>query len=381
MATQKPLRILCAREIQKSIKDSVKRLIDDKIKMMKLEGFFTSTDTEVRGENGSLFLFAGLRSNPESIKSMEGINICWVEEANKVSGTSLELLVPTIRQEESEIWFSWNPDTELDPVDMMFRGEHVPPDSIVRMVNYKENPFFPEVLKKEMEFDRQTDPEKYQHIWMGGYKAVFEGAYYAKQLAALANKGNIRKVPHDPHAEVYAAFDLGISDATAIWLAQFVGHEVRFIEYFESTGQPIDWYAKELRSRGYNYAPLILPHDARARQLGTGKTVEEILRSLGFETVICPKISVKDGIEAVRKTLNDCYFDEKGCQDGLRALREYRVNYDEKRRLDRGPLHDWTSHAADAMRYMSVGRKPREGRGSALDAAQAYMLAMKGKTR
>jgi phage terminase large subunit len=166
---QKPLRVLCAREIQKSIKDSVKRLLDDKIAAAGLTEFYTSTDTEIRGKNGTLFLFAGLRTHVDSIKSLEGIDIAWVEEAATVSQSSIDTLVPTIRKPGSEIWFSWNPRYEKDPVDAMFRAGEPPPSSVVRKVNYDANKWFPEVLKDELEWDRNRDPEKYAHVWLGEY--------------------------------------------------------------------------------------------------------------------------------------------------------------------------------------------------------------------
>lgn len=169
-ARRRTTRVLCAREIQKSIRDSVKRLLDDKIEAAGFRRFFQSTDTEIRGANGSLFLFAGLRTNADAVKSMEGIDFCWVEEANKVSQRSLDLLIPTIRKPGSEIWFSWNPELETDPVDAMFRGDAGPPPrSIVRKVNFDANPWFPEVLREDMEWDRRRDPEKYAHIWLGEY--------------------------------------------------------------------------------------------------------------------------------------------------------------------------------------------------------------------
>lgn len=169
-AAQKPLRIGCFREIQKSIRDSVKRLLDDKIKASGLESAFVSTDTEIRGKNGSLFIFGGLRTNPDAVKSTEGIDIAAVFEANRVSQRSLDLLIPTVRKEGSELWFEWNPENDTDPVDAMFRGpDGAPPGSIVRQVNWTENPFFPDVLKQELEWDRKRDPDKYAHIWMGGY--------------------------------------------------------------------------------------------------------------------------------------------------------------------------------------------------------------------
>lgn len=169
-AAEQPLRIGCFREIQKSIRDSVKRLLDDKIKESGLESAFVSTDTEIRGHNGSLFIFGGLRTNPDAVKSTEGIDIAAVFEANRVSQRSLDLLIPTVRKPGSELWFEWNPENETDPVDAMFCGEDgAPPGSIVRTVNWVDNPFFPEVLKQELEWDRKRDPDKYAHIWMGGY--------------------------------------------------------------------------------------------------------------------------------------------------------------------------------------------------------------------
>jgi phage terminase large subunit len=175
---QQPLRILCAREIQKSIKDSVKRLIDDKITEYGLSGQFESTDTEIRGANGSLFLFAGLRSNPDSIKSMEGLDRVWVEEANRVSQRSLDLLIPTLRKEGSELWFGWNPEFATDPVDAMFRMDTPPPDSIVLPVNYWDNPWFPDVLKAELEYDQARDPDKYAHVWLGRYSVRSEARVF-----------------------------------------------------------------------------------------------------------------------------------------------------------------------------------------------------------
>jgi phage terminase large subunit len=162
-------RILCCREIQKSIKDSVKRLLDDEIDRCGLRSFFDITDTEIRGRNGSLFLFSGLKGNAATIKSMEGITICWVEEAQTISQTSLDTLIPTIRAPGSELIFTYNPRMVTDPVDVMFRGETIPPGTIAIEVNHDLNPWFPDVLRAEMEYDRSRDPDKYAHIWEGRY--------------------------------------------------------------------------------------------------------------------------------------------------------------------------------------------------------------------
>ncbi len=170
LASQKPLRVLAAREIQRSIKDSSKRLLDDRIAALGLGARYRSTETSIRGRNGSQFIFAGLRSNPDSIKSVEGIDIAWVEEAASVSQTSLDILIPTIRKPLSELWFSWNPRHASDPVDAMFRSGPSRPDAIVRRVDFSDNPWFPAVLDAERLWDRRRDPDKYAHIWEGAYQ-------------------------------------------------------------------------------------------------------------------------------------------------------------------------------------------------------------------
>lgn len=177
-AAEHPHRILCAREIQKSIKDSVKRLLDDEIERCGLSHFFESTENEIRGKNGSLFIFAGLRGNSSSIKSMEGITRCWVEEAQTISQGSLNDLIPTIRLPASEIWFTYNPKNKTDPVDVMFNDEELPPGTMLFEVNWQDNPWFPDVLRVEMEYDRKRDPDKYRHVWEGQYLSSSEARIF-----------------------------------------------------------------------------------------------------------------------------------------------------------------------------------------------------------
>lgn len=212
-----------------------------------------------------------------------------------------------------------------------------------------------EALKGELSDD------EYMREFETSFDAAVEGSYYAKLLneAEVGPPRRISAVPHDPGTEVHAAFDLGIGDSTAIWLAQFVGREIRLIDYIENNGVALDWYARSLRERPYTYAPLILPHDARVRELGTGKSREEMLRGLGFQTRICPNIPVADGIEAVRRFLPRTWIDTVKCAAGIRALRDYREKVDPKRRVSLGPLHDWTSHPADALRYLMVAYDDR----------------------
>lgn len=361
-AVERPIRVLCCREIQRSIKDSVRQLLVDKINAMGLASFFKITENELVGVNGSRFFFAGLRSNPESIKSFEGINIAWIEEASTVSKTSMELLIPTIRQDGSEIWATWNPGSEYDYIDQFFRGKNPPPPNvaIIKAVTYADNPWFPAVLREEMERDRQTDPEKYAHVWQGSYRAAASGSYYGKAIARAQHEGRIGVVPHDPNATVHVSLDLGVGAHMALIFSQWIGGgDVRFIDTLEGDEEAanagLPWYAARLRERPYNYAPLLLPHDARVRDLGTGKSREEILIKLGFKTQIVPDIGVEAGIEACKRILGMARFDAVKCAPLLKPLREYREDYDHDRRLSKGPFKDWTNHFADSFRYTAVG--------------------------
>jgi hypothetical protein len=214
-----------------------------------------------------------------------------------------------------------------------------------------------EALKAELSAD------EYAREMETSFDAAIAGAYYAAALTAAEGEGRIGRVAHDPAAEVHAAFDLGIADATAIWLAQFTGREIRLIDYIENSGVSLDWYARALRQRPYLYAPLILPHDAMARELGSGQSRVEMLQRMGFSVRIAPRIGVADGIEAVRRLLPRTWIDAARCEAGLRAVRDYREKVDPKRRIALGPLHDWTSHPADALRYlMTAYDEPEAGR-------------------
>lgn len=222
-ARQRPIRVLCAREIQKSIKDSVKRLLDDKIREMGFGQHFRSTDTEIKGTNGSHFVFAGLRSNVESIKSLEGIDIAWVEEATTVSQSSLTNLGPTIRKEGSEIWFTWNPRHESDPVDAMFRlPSGAPPRSLVRRVNWDLNPFFPDVLREDMQWDASRDPDKYRHIWLGEYLRNSE--------ARVFHNWKVEAFDTPADARFYLGADWGFSIDPTVLVRSYIIGRTLFID-------------------------------------------------------------------------------------------------------------------------------------------------------
>lgn len=204
---------------------------------------------------------------------------------------------------------------------------------------------------------RQMTDEQYQQEFECSFEAAILGAYYAKELAVADAEGRICPVPVEKSHQVHVAWDLGIGDSTALVFAQLVGREWRIVDYYEASGVGLDHYAGVLSSKGYNYGSHILPHDAAAKELGTGKSRVEVLESLGVRNIRVLKADrIEDGINAVRMTLGKCWFDAKRCKQLLEALRHYRTEYDERKRIFKAnPLHDWSSHAADAFRYLCAG--------------------------
>lgn len=363
-AVTEPVRILCCREIQKSIDASVIQLLSDTIDRMGLSSFFEVQAQKIHGQNGSLFLFEGLRSNVNKIKSMEGIDIVWAEEAEAISVTSWNTLVPTIRKPGSEIWITFNPFDEMDETWQRFIVTP-PPDTYKVKVNYLQNPHLPKESLDEAEHMKNVNYNLYKHIWLGECLSNKEGAYYASQLNELEQLGRMTSIPMETTLPVNTAWDLGISDSTAIWLYQVFGGEIRIIDYYENHGEGLnhyiqwlqDWRTRNQMTFGTHYAP----HDIKVRELTTGKSRIEVARKMGISFSVVPQIPVQDGIQATRNLLSRCWFDKDRCLQGVRMLRNYRREWDEvKNVFKKQPLHDFTSHGADAFRYLAVSYKDRQ---------------------
>jgi phage terminase large subunit len=355
MASLKPLRVLCGREIQNSIKESVYKIIQDQIFELGLSGNFKINQTEIKGINGSEFIFEGLRHNITKIKSYEGIDIAWIEEAQVVSRTSWETLIPTIRKEGSEIWISFNPELEEDETYQRFVINQ-PPDSIVIKANYMDNPWFPDVLEKERQYLKAVDIDAYMNIWEGHCRAALQGAIYAEELRKAREENRITNIPVDMGRPVDVFFDLGWADCTSLWFVQVMSMELRLVDFMQNQLKALQFYVTEMQRKGYIYGRLYLPFDGNNKQLSTGKSIKELLEAYGFKVVLVPKLSLKDGIQAVRTVFPKCYFDEKRCADGLSALRRYRYELNTTTgQYMKDPLHDENSHAADAFRYFAVG--------------------------
>ena len=235
-------RAVCIREIQKTLDESVKALLEEKIKAHGLTSRFEIQNNVIKGRNGSRIIFQGMQDHTaESIKSLEDYDIAWVEEAQTLSERSLRLLRPTIRKPGSEIWFTWNPRFETDPVDEFFRGENEPPDSVCVKAVYSDNPWLTDELKLEMAFDRKANPDTFDNVWLGDYENITEGAYYAKYITAAQNAGRIGDYPYRPDLPLITSWDIGVDDYTAIWFWQIVSStQVNLVDYFETSGEGAD---------------------------------------------------------------------------------------------------------------------------------------------
>lgn len=368
------MRGICAREIQKSLKDSAKFLIESKLAQFGLgdaDGFKVFTDRIVTPGDGIL-IFQGLQDHTaDSIKSFEGFHRFWGEEAHSISSRSIGLVRPTIRWEDtkrglsSEMWWSWNPLRKTDAVDVMLRSEAKPTGAHVIRANWSDNPWFPSVLEQERQDCLNKTPDQYDHIWEGGYATVLSGAYYAQSLTVARQEGRITHVARDPNLPVKAFWDIGVRDATAIWIAQFVGREIRVLDYYEAVGQPLAAHLEWLRS-GYGSAECVLPHDGAQADAFTAVRFEDHIRAAGFSVTTIQnqgKGAAMKRVEAARRLFPAIWIDAKKCAGGIEALGWYHEKKDETRNIGLGPEHDWSSHAADSFGLMCVAyEEPRTSR-------------------
>ena len=347
-------RVLCAREFQTSIKDSVHKLLVDQIANLGIEAHYEVTDRTIRGVNGTEFIFVGIKNNTNNVKSIEGIDIAWVEEAQSVSPNSWNVLIPTIRKADSEIWISLNPELPTDETWKRF-VINPPENSVIQKINWNDNPWFPEVLDLERRALQGRDTEAYNNVWEGIPRQTVNGAIFAKEVTMAELEGRICNVPYDLTKPVHAIFDLGWADQTACWILQFIGQETHLLRYFEDSQQTISYYMAKLQSFGYLYDTIWLPHDAKAKSLGTGKSIEEIVRATGMKVQVLDRVPVADSINAARTIFNKCYFDRQNTEEGLQCLRHYRYDVDpDTKMFSAKPLHDEYSHGADAFRYIGL---------------------------
>jgi phage terminase large subunit len=373
------IRAACIREVQVTIRDSVRQLLVDKIQKFGLGEFFEVQQNEIRGQNGSLIVFKGMQAyNAENIKSLEDFDIAWVEEAQTLSEKSLRLLRPTIRKEGSEIWFSWNPRYESDAIDEFLRGANPPEDAIVIKINLEQNPFATSVLLKERDEDYARDAEMARHVWGGDYEIVSEGAYYARLITKAEDEGRIGHFPHVPSMPVRTAWDIGVDDYTAIWFIQDDGVFHTVIDYYEVSGLGAEDIVRQAlpellpdlqeraeqrlllgRSHPFRYAMHYLPHDVANREWGAGaRSRVETLIGFGVKPIERgAAMKPDDRINAARALLPMVRFDRTPrVMLGMNRLRRYARKRNEQMGIYMGPLHDENSHGADAFGEYAVNR-------------------------
>lgn len=357
-------RVACIREVQKSLKQSAKRLIEVKLQEFGLgekDGFKVFREV-IETPNDGLMIFNGMQDHTaDSVKSLEGFDRAWCEEAQSLSSRSLSILRPTLRSEQSQLLFSWNPSRPTDAVDQLLRGVSLPTGAVVVRANWSDNPWFPSVLEQERKDCLANEPEKYGHIWEGEYATVYEGAYYARQLTEARLEGRIGFFSRDPLLKVYTFWDIGgtssRSDAVAIWVVQFVGAEVRLLDYYEAVGQDFPSHVNWLRRNGYDEAVCVLPHDGHKHDAVFAITPRGFLSEAGFVVDVVEnqgRGAAYARVEASRRLLPQCRFHEEKTKGGIEALGWYHEKRDDERGIGLGPEHDWSSHCADAFGLIAV---------------------------
>lgn len=350
----------CLREVQKDLAQSAKRLLENKLIEHRLgepDGFRVYEDC-IQTPGDGLIIFKGMNNyTADSIKSLEGYKRAWWEEAHTATMKSINLLRPTMRAPGSQMWWSYNRNKKSDAVDIMFSGDDLPTGAVVIDANWRDNPWFTPELEQERQDCMRMQPEQYDHIWEGGYISVADGAYFARDLAQAKEQGRITSLSVDPVAEIKAFWDIGVRDATSIWIAQFIGQQIFILDYYEAVGQPLGAHLEWLRTNKYGSALCVLPHDGAKADAFTAVRFEDHIRAAGFQVQTIEnqgKGAAMKRIEAARRIFPKMWFDEAKTQGGRDALGWYHEKKDEHRNIGLGPEHDWASHGADAFGLMAV---------------------------
>lgn len=356
--------VLCGRQFQNSLDESsmaeVKAAIDSEAWLRPAfdigEKYIRTVDKRIQ------FKFSGLERNISSVKSKARILLCWADEAEPITEKAWEVLIPTLREEDSELWVTWNPARKSSATHKRFR-QTTDPRYKVTELNWRDNPRFPKVLERQRLRDMEQRPESYPHIWEGGFATAATGAYYAKSLNQARAQGRIGRVAPDPLLRKRAFVDIGgtgaNADAFVIWIAQFVGREVRVLDYYEAVGQDIGTHLFWLNSRGYtkDNTDIWLPHDGATHDKVYAVSYQSALESAGFTVEVVPnqgRGAAMARVNAGRRMLPSMWIHEETTEPGLEALGWYHEKRDEERDVGLGPEHDWASHPADAFGLMAV---------------------------
>jgi phage terminase large subunit len=356
--------IVCARQFMNSLADSSIEEVKEAIRSQAwLAPHFDIGETYIRTVSRRIsYSFIGLARNLSSIKSKARLLLAWVEEAEPVTDEAWTKLIPTLREEDSELWLTWNPERKNSATNKRFRNSTDDRTKIVEM-NWRDNPWFPDILERARQKDMRERPDQYEHIWEGDFITVAEGAYFARQLTAARNENRICRVNADPLMTLRAVWDIGgtgaKADATAIWIVQYIGTEIRLLDYYEAVGQPLATHINWLRDNGYGRSQCVLPHDGAAHDKVFDATYEGALRTAGFDVVVVPNQgagAAMQRIEAARRLFPQMYFNAERCAAGIDAVGWYHEKRDAERGIGLGPNHDWSSHGSDAFGLVAVAR-------------------------
>lgn len=353
--------ILCCREFMNTLADSSFSEVKEAIESDEwLSTIYEIGKEYIRTKDGRVeFSFAGLRHNIGSIKSKALILLCWVDEAERVSEQSWQVLIPTVREEGSEIWVTWNPERKGSATDLRFRQSR-DADMRVAEVNWRDNPWFPDVLERERKRDERDRPDQYEHIWEGGYATAAVGAYYAKSLLQAKQGNRIKSLSVDPLMTIRTHHDIGgrgaKADAYSIWVTQWIGSKIKVIDHYSAVGQPLSAHANWLKLKGYESAEIVLPHDGD-NEGGPSQSWADAWRDAGFKVVrVIPNQgpgAASYRIEQARRWFGRMEFDDENTAIGRISLGMYAPKISKETGADLGPNHDVYSHDADAFGLMA----------------------------
>lgn len=354
--------ILCGRQYMNTLDESSLEEVKAAIRSEEwLNEVFDIGEKYVRTKDGRVhYKFTGLDRNVGSVKSKSRILLCWVDEAEAVNDTAWTILIPTIREEDSELWVTWNPERDGSATDIRFRKTKDPRYKVVEL-NWRDNPRFPAKLERDRQRDLKDRPDEYGHIWEGEYKKAFVGSYYASSLTQAREENRICRVVADPLLRIRTYHDIGGSgnkaDNYAIWVCQFVNREIRILDHYESQGQTLSFHVQWMRDHDYENALVFLPHDGVNSNNITGKRYQDHWEEAGFDVEVIPNQgpgAAMQRIEAGRRLFPRMWIDEEKCKAGLDALGWYHEKRDDNRNVGLGPCHDWASHSADAFGLMAI---------------------------
>ena len=354
--------ILCARQFMNSLEDS--SLEEIKIAIQEepwLAPHFDIGEKYIRTKSGRIsYSFAGLDRNIASIKGKSRLLLAWVEEAEPVTEDAWVKLEPTLREEDSELWVTWNPEREDSATNKRFHTAIAPPDPRTKIVemNWRDNPWFPDILERKRVKSQIEKPHEYEHIWEGAFITAVEGAYFTPHLIKAKEEDRIGFLPEDPHHIVRLMADIGGTGAKAdnfvFWAQQCIGKAIHWVNHYEAQGQPIGAHLNWMRSQGYtpDRCKVYLPHDGDQQDKVFDTSYRKAFEAAGYSVEVIPnqgKGAAMQRVEKARELFPRMWFDDKKTEAGRKALGWYQPKIDKVRQIDLGPDHDWSSHSADAF--------------------------------